>query len=105
MNNQRTAKKQGKLSAEHIQRLETLGFAWDPMEALWEAAYQQLVAYKAENDDCNVPRKHKTKDGFSLGTWVANQRQAEKRGDISDERRDRLKDLGLVWDLRKALPK
>jgi hypothetical protein len=89
------------------------GFVWDreeaqweaQWEALWEAAYQELVAYKKEQGHCNVPRSYQTKDGFSLGTWVNNQRAFKKRGELSPERIQRLEAVGFFWISRKALPK
>jgi hypothetical protein len=40
-------------------------------------------------------QKHKTKDGFALGSWVFNQRTNK---DLQQERRKQLDDLGFVWD-------
>jgi superfamily II DNA or RNA helicase len=104
VNTQRTAKNRGKLSAECIQRLETIGFVWSGQEAQWGAAYQQLVAYKAEQGDCDVPVSYQTKDGFSLGTWVSSQRIAQKQeqGKLSLERFQRLEAEGFVWDPQEA---
>jgi hypothetical protein len=68
-----------------------------------------LVAYQAEEGHCDVPKTYRTKDGFSLGNWVNNQRAAKNpqnsRSKLSAERIQRLEAEGFVWDLRKALPK
>ena len=45
-------------------------------------------------------QKHKTKDGFALGSWVFNQRTNK---DLQQERRKQLDDLGFVWDQFKKL--
>jgi hypothetical protein len=98
---QRALYKTGKLSAERIERLEGLGFGWDPSKAAWEEGYSQLVAYKEANGDVLVPVIHETEDGFRLGSWVNNQRRAYNRGKLSTDRIERLEDLGFVWVLRK----
>jgi len=68
-----------------------------------------LVAYKAEQGDCYVPASYRTKDGFSLGNWVRDQRKAKNgRGtarELSPERIQRFEAIGFIWILRKALPK
>ena len=94
---QRQSLKKGSLSQNKRQRLDALGFVWDPNEEAWEAGYAALEAYKAENGDCSPPAGHKTPTGFKLGLWATNQRQFEKRGELIPERRERLKALGFIW--------
>ena len=65
------------MPAEHVKRLDGLGFVWDPHTAAWEAGYTALAQYKKTRGDVLVPTGHKTPDGFNLGLWVSNQRAAK----------------------------
>jgi hypothetical protein len=86
-----------RLTPERIQRLNDLGFVWDPHIQLWEESFTALAAYKAEFGDCLVPKKL-SYQGFKLGSWVATQRT--KKATLSPERIRRLDDLGFVWKIR-----
>ena len=66
-----------------------------------EEGYAHLVDYKANNDG-QVPQSYKTEDGYTLGTWVNNQRVIYKKGKLTDERIRRLEELGIVWDPTEA---
>lgn len=58
----------------------------------WNARCRELEAYKAEHGDCNVPRRHE-----SLGSWVNTQRSARTNKKLSEERIQKLNDLGFDW--------
>jgi superfamily II DNA or RNA helicase len=96
VNSQRTAKKCDRLPAERIQRLEDLGFVWDPIDAAWEEMFTALVTFKEEHGHCNVPQSHPANP--QLGTWVGTQRSAKRRNRLSAEQIQRLEALGFVWD-------
>ena len=42
----------------------------------WEERYNQLVEYKKDHNNCNVPRKYKA--NLALGRWVVSQRSHYK---------------------------
>ena len=73
---QRQAKKQDKLSQDKIQKLEAIGFPWNPDEDLWDQMFQALQEYKRIHGDCNVPNRYP--DNPQLANWVGRQRQAKK---------------------------
>jgi Helicase associated domain len=50
--------------------------------------------YTEREGHCRVPLSHK-ENGFRLGQWVGNQRNNKK---IYAERRQRLDEIGFVWD-------
>ena len=64
----------------------------------WEAHFTNLVTYKAEHGDCNVPYCN-----FGLGNWVGYQRRQyklfkeEQKSFISQWRIQRLERLGFLW--------
>ena len=49
--------------------------------------------------DGNVPTTYKTKDGKALGRWVNNQRSAKSKGNLKDDREQRLIGAGLKWSV------
>jgi superfamily II DNA or RNA helicase len=88
-----------RMSADRRERLDKLGFVWDSFEADWEEGFHYLTKYKMRTGHCCVPALHK-EDGYPLGGWVRSKRTHEDR--LTTERRQRLKDLGFVWDPRDA---
>ena len=95
---QRTRLRQKKLSHDRKQRLDALGFVWNPKDEHWERGLRELKAYYQEHGHCSVPKGTVTESGFSLGTWVANQRLTLKQNKLSQARKQRLDALGFVWD-------
>jgi superfamily II DNA or RNA helicase len=96
---QRRAKRQGKLSEERIKRLDDRGFSWTFVDSSWDEKYSELVAYKAEHGNVNVPAKF-----GKLGQWVSQQRKVKKNEGISGDRLSRLEALGFVWVLPMSPP-
>lgn len=94
---QRDSMKIGRLPAEQKSRLEEIGFEWDVLDSKWESMFDELLKYKAEHGDTNVPTNWPT----YLGTWVTLQRRAGKtssRGALSPDRKKRLDEIGFIWD-------
>ena len=81
-----------------MQRLNALGFVWNPQDAAWEEMFEELNAYKETHDgDCNVPTRWP--ENPQLGSWVTKQRA---KGNLSEERVQRLNALGFVWNALDA---
>ena len=96
---QRTANKNGFLSQEKIQRLESIAMVWTAIDPRWEEMFALLVQYKAREGHCNVPALHQ-EEIITLGTWVGTQREAKRQGKISSMRRRRLEGLGLQMTMQ-----
>ncbi|MDB9950271.1 Helicase associated domain protein [Gammaproteobacteria bacterium] len=96
---QRAAKSKGELTVEKVNRLEELGFVWNPLGIKWEQGFSALQAYKQANGDCLVPLFYKTADGFALGSWISSQRR--KKELPSSDRKQRLEAIGFVWRVKK----
>jgi predicted DNA-binding protein len=92
--NQRT--KRDNLPPEDKDRLDALGFVWDPFSDLWAEGFRNLELFAKEHGHCKAPQNHKTADGFNLGSWVSHQRT--KRDNLPPEDKERLDALGFVWD-------
>ena len=95
---QRNRKKNGKLSAERVSKLNEIGMVWDAAEAKWEQRYAQAKAYFEMNADLNVPSGYRCEDGFLLGMWVAGQRRACTENKLTVVQRKKLTEIGMVWD-------
>lgn len=91
----------GKITDERIQRLNTLGFEWDPQRAQWEVMFARLQTFHAAHGHCRVPKGY-TSDR-ELANWVRNQRleytnlQRGKKSRMTAERLDRLNAMGFTW--------
>ena len=65
----------------------------------WEEGFAQLTAYVQAEGHALVPGKHRTAEGYRLGSWVNGQRTT--KDSMSADRRRRLEALdGWVWDAR-----
>jgi superfamily II DNA or RNA helicase len=84
-----------RLTSERINRLNTLGFSWDPFDEQWERAFLALLSFKRIKGHCLVPRSC-VHEGIKLGTWAFVQRQTKKR--LTPDRIKRLDSIGFSWD-------
>jgi hypothetical protein len=98
---QRQKKRDCQLEEERILRLDEIGFTWNPSDAVWEEMFAALVVYKEIKGHCNVPKEWS--ENPKLGSWVGQQRQNRKAGTLSENRIQRLNDLGFMWDTLDAL--
>ncbi|GMI14727.1 hypothetical protein TrLO_g12523 [Triparma laevis f. longispina] len=95
---QRAEKKKGKLSADRVEKLDKIGFVWDPLGVEWEENFQALTEYKKAEGDCLVPQRFEMVEGAKLGAWVRNLRKAYNNDRLSEDRVAMLEELGFVWD-------
>ena len=59
----------------------------------------ELAEFKREFGHCNVPRSYKRNP--QLGRWCDTQRQLLKNGKLSQDRIDKLYELGFTWVLKE----
>ena len=90
---QRTNK--GGLTPDRLNRLNSLGFSWDPIAEQWEKTFAALHKFHKREGHCLVPQEHK-EDGLNLGQWVSFLRTT-KNG-LTPDRRKRLNSLDFSWD-------
>ena len=93
---QRALKSGKKLSAERIDRLNELGFIWDPLQDAWNAGLNSLIKFKELEGHCKVPKGH-IQDGYTLGRWVNSLRS--KKVDLDIKKKNQLIEVGFVWDV------
>ena len=92
---QRDNYRQGTLSAERRERLESIGFDWSAYDAMWDRKFGQLLQFKKEHGHCSISGTYNGIHG--LGSWVAQQRDYKRRGILSSERIRRLEEVGFPW--------
>ncbi|OCC10923.1 Helicase associated domain protein [Streptomyces sp. PTY087I2] len=68
-----------------------------PETQFWRRGLAAALAYRSDCGDLAVPYEYRTPDGFALGVWVARQRSARTRGELSQERVGQLEELGMIW--------
>ncbi len=97
--------KNNKLVPERIQRLEGIGFVWNPLDQAFEQGFQETLQFKKQYGDANAPQSYKTSNGFRLGGWQNNQRQNFKNVKLEPQRIRRLEEIGFIWDLKQRKKK
>lgn len=86
------------LSQEQISRLDELGMLWGgKYQNDWDQAFEEAKLYRHTYGNLEVPTKYQTPAGMNLGRWVTRQREFRKAGRLSEDRRQKLDSLGMVW--------
>jgi len=89
------------MTPTRVRYLEEMGFEWNQQGANWDRRFDELVAFKAKEGHTNVPQRYG--ENAALGRWVNTQRlqqRLRKQGqnsDMTEERYQRLSELGFVW--------
>lgn len=89
---------QGRLLPQRAGELDALGMVWEPLEEDWKRGVAAARAYRSANGNLHVPTTLVTEDGFRLGSWIADRRDARKLGRLSDDRIIQLDAVDMVWD-------
>ncbi|MBE0541402.1 MAG: Helicase associated domain protein [Verrucomicrobia bacterium] len=92
---QRQARKLGELPKAKIERLELLGFNWNPNDRVWDENFGKLSAFAKKSGHCKVPQ-HWAEDR-QLGVWVAVQRRRFHSKQLARDRVDKLTRIGFEW--------
>lgn len=72
----------------------------DTLVASWDLMYEYARQYYELNGDLNIPRRYKTADGYTLGSWLQTQRKVyagEQYGNLSEDRIEKLNAIGMRW--------
>ena len=98
---------------EHFQVIDEVRDAKDLFELLnesltagWDILYSCACDYFKAHGHLLVPKTYKTKEGYTLGTWVATQRavyNGERNGLLDEERIKKLEAIGMKWDSFKDI--
>jgi hypothetical protein len=100
---QRHARRRGLLSAERIDHLTAIGMAWDRAEVVWATGLAAATEYHREHGNLRVSPTYRTTEGFELGRWITNQRNARNlgRSSLTPERIESLTRVGMEWRIDK----
>ena len=104
---QRAGYRGGCLSNWQIACLDGLGMVWEP-ETAWSAGLHYAQNYYQEQGHLAVPYNYVSKDGYRLGKWISNQRQAyhQKNGKRLEEGQVRqLEKIGMIWSAKPGRAK
>ena len=63
----------------------------------WERMFDELSKFRKKYKHCDVPTKWS--ENVKLGRWVSHQRNMAGKGLLSDDRYNRLKQLGFVFHM------
>ncbi|MET4144050.1 sigma-70 family RNA polymerase sigma factor [Arthrobacter sp. UYCo732] len=77
--------------------------AVDKRKAKWDLALTRLSAYVAREGHALVPTKH-VESGHNLGTWINNQRNDLRLGNLTRERLADLDAIDVSWRKGKIAP-
>ncbi|MEU1647263.1 DEAD/DEAH box helicase [Micromonospora zamorensis] len=97
----RLDRKIGRLSSERIAQLEGLpGWLWNVQDSHYDAGYEALLAFVAEQGHARVPARYVTAKGHHLGLWVSKRREGRKRNRLSAKQVAQLEELpGWRWEV------
>ena len=101
---QKKAMESGKLTNKQIEMLKTL-----PMEEVgrkdnrWWSMYKEARKYYLKFGHLNVPMDYITSSGKKLSDWIIRQRRNYKLGKMPLEHKEKLDDIGFVWDIKGKL--
>ena len=71
------------------------------LSSTWDHYFSEASIYYAENGNLDIPRRHKTPMGLSLGAWLQLQRQIRSgkcTGSLTEQQIERLDSIGMRWD-------
>ena len=97
---QKKAMEEGKLTHEQIEMLKTL-----PMEEVgrkdnrWWSMYEEAKKYYLKFGHLNIPMDYLTSNGKKLSDWIIRQRRNYKLGKMPLEHKEKLDEIGFIWDL------
>lgn len=97
---QKKSMESGKLTNEQIEMLKTL-----PMEEVgrkdnrWWSMYEEAKKYYLKFGNLNIPMGYLTSSGKKLSDWIIRQRRNYKLGKMPSEHKEKLDEIGFIWDL------
>ncbi len=73
----------------------------DTLVASWDYMFAEAKKYYDLNGNLEVPKRYKTDEGYSLGSWLMTQRKVrrgEQFGILGEDRIKKLDSIGMVWE-------
>ena len=90
-------KKRDTLTSEQIQKLDAIGFVWEPADP-WEEQFQKAEAYYQKHGELPLePKQCKNAEERHLCQWLRRQLLRKNDGKMPKEQIDRLSAVGMDW--------
>ncbi|MGW2651705.1 Helicase associated domain protein [Streptomyces sp. NPDC001393] len=86
----------GRLNAQRVQQLETLGMVWSHRDVAWEEGLTAARGWAEENGHLLAPLDAVHR-GHKVGIWLKNARADARAGTLDPERREQLDDIDPSW--------
>jgi len=90
----RTTRVNPHLSSDVRKRLDHLGFDWSPLDTLWKKHFEKVSWYKSNHGE--AWKKHLSREDEELKDWVVFQKEMFSKGKLKEERREKLKQIGIL---------
>jgi len=94
---QRVSYLNGKLEKTKENLLDSISMSWNMYENKWEKSYECARRYAETNGDINSVPDDYVYEGVKLKAWINTQRCKLSAGKLTDDRKKRLTELGLIW--------
>jgi len=92
-----------KINSTKKNLLDSINFVWSIRgkydRSSWDDVFDRLVKYKRHHGNCKVPQRYK--EDPKLGSWVDWQRRLHERHKLSNDKKQRLEEIGFTWTRRK----
>ena len=95
--NQKTLKNKNKLTKDQLNKLNIIGFIWNVLDNKWEQQYQYLKEY-IDSKNKNPLKSTEYPKGNRLGSWCHIQKQSYRDDKLSNEKYQKLDNIGFIWD-------
>ncbi|MFE3584627.1 DEAD/DEAH box helicase [Streptomyces vinaceus] len=86
----------GRLNAERVQQLETLGMVWSHHDVAWQEGLTAARGWAEENGHLLAPLDAVYR-GHKVGVWLKNARADARARTLAPERREQLEDIDPSW--------
>lgn len=93
--NYRKPTKYHKLTAEQINRLESIGIVWNPSEEKWREGYEHAKAYLNSLNGQKWTSCYVSPDSYKIGAWLQGQRRNALSRGIALHKREMLSAIGV----------
>ena len=93
-----------RLTEDQIRRLDEIGMEWRNRSLLnkmhaWEEQYAEAKRFYEKNGNLSVPGDYRSESGKCLSIWILRQREANRKGKLSEKQRELLDEIGMEWEL------
>src|SRR5207342_1497066 len=78
--------RKARLSRQRVAALDSIAMVWDVPDEAWRIGLDAARRYWEERGDLLVRSDYVAPDGYVLGNWLSNQRQARRKGELHPDR-------------------